>query len=118
MSWLLGGLALSVLEPADGSAVSRFADIVIHDGSSFAVKPALQSVSDTMASAFESTFRTGQYARRQYRTSAMSSRSQSRWASRSIPARAAPTNANSTTWGAWTRARPRYPTTRLSTAGI
>jgi len=44
VSRLVGGLALSVLEPADGSAVSRFTDIVIHDGSSFAVKPALQSV--------------------------------------------------------------------------
>jgi hypothetical protein len=40
---LLRGLAVSVLAPADGSAVSRFADIVIQDGSSFAVKPALQA---------------------------------------------------------------------------
>jgi hypothetical protein len=40
---LTGRLARRVLEPVGDRAVSRFDDIVIQDGSSFALKPALQS---------------------------------------------------------------------------
>ena len=43
-SRLLGGLAMRTLEPEAGSALSAFEDIVIQDGSSFAIKGALRDV--------------------------------------------------------------------------
>ncbi len=43
-SRLLGGLALRTLEPEAGSALSAFEDIIIQDGSSFAIKGALRDV--------------------------------------------------------------------------
>jgi len=43
-SRLLGGLALETLKPEAGSAVSAFEDIIIQDGSSFAIKRALRDV--------------------------------------------------------------------------
>lgn len=44
LSRLLSGLALKTLEPEDASVLRRFEDIIIHDGSSFALKDALQDV--------------------------------------------------------------------------
>jgi hypothetical protein len=40
---LLGGLAVRSLAPAAGSPLERFEDIVLHDGSSFALKASLQT---------------------------------------------------------------------------
>jgi len=41
---LLGELSMQVLRPKPGSALTRFSDIVIQDGSSFTLKPALRGV--------------------------------------------------------------------------
>lgn len=41
---LMGELALRILEPEPGSSLQGFRDVVIQDGSSFAVKPALAQI--------------------------------------------------------------------------
>lgn len=44
VSRLLTQFAVKVLEPRQGSALARFTDIVVQDGTSFAVKPSLRDV--------------------------------------------------------------------------
>src|SRR5271154_5898062 len=44
LSRLLSGLALRTLKPEETSVLSRFDDIIIHDGSSFALKDVLRDV--------------------------------------------------------------------------